>query len=221
MNKHRINYIINQIKKNNNVEIINKLLFECLLQNDIAWNLLFESKEQFSNAINDLNKWLKNDYVLIGGLAIGAHSIPRTTNDIDIIAKLTNRKILSSGSFGFSKPKSKEDNFYICKHIKSNIIIEIFTTKSKDIPNSENIIKSAVLLDVFPDTKARVASLEYLIYSKMQRLIDRDKVDINSLLVSNFELLNAKLLFRLLKKNGFKKLREFVSPEIMLKILNK
>lgn len=142
---------------------------------------LFESASS-----NDLNKALKDvakvlvdsDYTLIGGLAIGYHTRPRGTDDVDILllneesVAVVHDLLQKSGLFKRARAHAEI-------HKETGVEIELLSPSF--IKQPEDLVKSAIDNSIqveFGDTVVNVATAKHILALKLDRFSFKDKADI-------------------------------------------
>ena len=148
-----------------------------LLEDVRQINLLTESKGQFNVVLRDLAQ-LGGEWVLAGGLAVGYHTKPRGTQDVDIFFSdeeaLATLKNHLGGSFRQTRPHALE-------HKATGIEVETLTPEFLKI--SPQIV--AMAIKTAEDRKGvSVVSREGLVALKLQRAENKDKGDIEAIIAA-------------------------------------
>ena len=143
---------------------------------------------------------IKLDYIIVGGVALNLHGVPRMTYDIDIMIKLTKqnmRKIINQlKKWGYRlKIPLKESTLFDFKKLKSFIKeknLKALSFYHEDMPIAEidivlysplpyqRLKKNAVFFDIYEE-KIPVINIHDLIYIKSKSKRKQDKADVESL----------------------------------------
>lgn len=143
-------------------------------------------------ALIDLANLTPNvDWVLIGGLALGAHAQPRSTQDVDVL--VISEEDVSSLMDKVSA-KFKKYTRHALEHRRTGVTLEIVTPDSIEVSSKliQGVMKSAEEHTV-DGRKIRVVTASGLIALKLQRAIKKpnstlgiqDQVDIRNVLKAN------------------------------------
>ncbi len=133
----------------------------------------------------------KNKYVIIGGVAVQAWGRPRLTGDVDIVITIPQDKIYDIVSIffsnGFSIPKDARVRLQRglavkLKHIEGSVDLRI-ASYSIDT----QALKRAKSFTIY-GSRIRIASKEDLIVYKLARFDNRDKSDIETVLLRQLTL---------------------------------
>ncbi len=112
--------------------------------------------------------------VLIGALAAGVHSRPRTTLDVDML-------FLSEAAVPENVPGFKRVRAHAFEHRETGVEIEVLTPEFLQMP--------AILVQkIFATARDGVASAEGVIAAKLQRASRRDQGDIEEILDAHPEI---------------------------------
>lgn len=143
---------------------------------------------------------IKLDYIIVGGLAVNLHGVPRMTYDIDIMIKLTKenmKKIINQlkrwgyrlkiplyekDLFKFNKLKKlmKKKNLKAISFYHENMpIAEIDLVIHSPFPY-QRLKKNAVFFDIYGE-KIPVINIHDLIYIKSRSKRKQDIADVESL----------------------------------------
>lgn len=128
-------------------------------------------------ALNDWKKVIKQEFVLIGGLALSYHVKPRYTQDIDVM--LMGEDHIPDDAQGFRRIRP-----HCFEHTKTGVEIEVLTATFLKIP-LELIRK--VVEDAVESGGIKVASRKGLIALKLSRYSLQDQADIELLFEGLFE----------------------------------
>ncbi len=165
--------------------ILNKLrkTFEETLNTSDSVRSLFEnaSSSDLRKALTDVAKLLIDvDYVLIGGLAIGYHTRPRGTDDVDILLvdedSVQNVHSILQRSGLFKKVRA-----HACEHKETGVEIELLSPTF--IKQPETLVRSAVqnsLRVEFGSNTLNVATAKHIVALKLDRFNIHDKADIQN-----------------------------------------
>jgi len=146
----------------NNSSELNRTLFESTLAPEVV------------SALSDWIKNSKNSGVLIGGMALSYHAIPRYTSDIDVIYLSENDvpKMVQ----GFKKTRS-----HAFTHVQTGVEIKILTPEFLKIPRE---LVQAIVKTSASSNGLQIASKSGLITLKLYRKSRRDQADISDLIRS-------------------------------------
>ncbi len=150
------------------------------------------------------NEGLIDDYALIGGLALSAWIRPRTTQDIDLVVTVSERRkwadLISvietrlrkrvAANKGTQRTNIKEKFSFISGQIEVDVI------STKGFALAEEAMRKAAISNVF-DMNVKVVTPEYLILLKLLPLGEQDILDIKALL----KKADRTKLFSLAKKH--------------------
>jgi len=133
----------------------------------------------------DVAEYVNVEYVLIGAAAVGVHTIPRTTQDIDFIAHIEKVKFyrflegLTEAGFAFDKERVEKQykEGYFIEISYRNIPIDILLTS---IPIFYKAIKQAMSISIF-NKNIKVAKEEDLIILKLLSARQTDRADIQQI----------------------------------------
>ena len=137
-----------------------RTLFESIIPNEVI-QALRDWKDNYS----------KNNYVMIGGLAMSYYGRPRYTEDVDLI-------FLSDDEIPKSVYKFRKNRNHAFEHIKTGVEIE---TLSPNMINKDRIFFDVVFKDCIESDGLKIASPVSLIALKLDRFTEVDKSDINFL----------------------------------------
>ena len=153
---------------------------------------LTEGTGPLKSALDDFAASVDVPWVLGGGLAIGFHTRPRGTQDIDVfIADEDLAKVKAS----LPKDKFKSNREHAVVHRGTGVEVELLTPKHLGI--DVELVRTAVETAI-PQENVKVLSREGLIALKLQRGSYQDKADILNLIGSEAVDLSA---FPLSSKN--------------------
>ncbi len=137
---------------------------------------------EVKDAFIDFIKSCKEEFVLIGGIALSAYIKPRTTMDVDLLIKNTQTFELISKEVNSSFKKITGISL---QHNKTHCEVEVISPET--INQSEElydaILKTSVIAD-FAGYEIKLVSLKYLIVLKLGRITEKnpkgfqDKADI-------------------------------------------
>lgn len=157
------------------------------------------------------------EWVLIGGLALGAYAKPRTTEDVDIL-------VVSDDSMDEIaqklSSKFKKTTKHAFEHRRTGVSLEVVTPTT--VPVSEQIMKDVLAsaeTHVVKGYKVKVASAAGLIALKLHRATGtstramQDQVDIRSILQANGHQDLSKYGLKKAEKDLYEKLWQAVSSE--------
>lgn len=163
---------------------------------------LFESTDKniLKIALTDVAEVLKDTpYVLIGGLALGFHTKPRGTDDVDVLVlsdeqiQHVHMKLNQSGKF----KKSRE---HASIHKQTGVEIELLSPQF--LKQSDELVKFAINKSQkvpFGDNMLSIASADALVALKLKRFSAQDKADIQQLI-----------------KNGVSDISHIISDNLLL-----
>ena len=148
-------------------------------------------------ALNDWKNNYKNDYVLIGGIALSYYVKPRTTTDIDVL-------FLTLNDIPKNVIKFKKHRSLAFQHNKTHVEIETITPESINVPIS---IAQAVFNTAIMNDDIKIASPSGLVALKLFRFNLSDQADIENLIINTtIDLTPFNIPLSLLKKyNKIKK----------------
>jgi hypothetical protein len=138
-------------------------------------------------AFEDFSKLIKSkNYSVIGGLAVGKYTLPRTTVDIDVIVPDDQEIIKIKEELRQSFSGSE---FHILKHKENGIELELLTPQF--IETSKTLIKDSIKTSK-KDDGVNVVDVRHLIALKLGRALNidndksyQDKMDIRKLVRNN------------------------------------
>lgn len=151
---------IRDIQKMNTINDGNRTLFESIISQEIVL------------ALEDWIKQEKNNYVLIGGLALSYYVRPRYTTDVDIL-------FLSENNIPNKVVNFKKHRKLAFQHNQTHVEIETITPESINVPI--DIVKKVFETSIIKDD-IKIASSSGLVSLKMFRFDLQDKADIVNLI---------------------------------------
>lgn len=180
---------------------ISKLTKTLRIADDVRLLTKIGSGLPLSTTIEDLSKLLSNkaQWCLCGGLAVGYHSRPRGTDDIDIL--LENDNILSY-VFGLTSSRFKKISDHMISHIKTGVTIDLITPK---FINADSIVVNKAIQTAQPTsigkTSIPVITREGLVALKLNRGNLQDQADIEAIIrsggridISSYPLTDKQIL---------------------------
>lgn len=142
--------------------------------------LLFESRQgPLASALSDLIPQMNVPYVLGGGLAIGYHTRPRGTEDIDIFLRSEEDLFSLVNNIG---ARFRRHRKHAIEHRPTGVEIELLTPEFLGI--NRRVIDTAIDTAIKDEDGINVVSRSGLIALKLQRSDRRDLADIESLVAS-------------------------------------
>ena len=142
---------------------------------------LFEnaSPSALNIALKDVAKVLADtDYALIGGLAIGYHTRPRGTDDVDILL-LSEEHVLAVHDLLQKSGLFKRARAHAEIHKETGVEIELLSPSFIKQPHA--LVKSAIDNSIqveFGGSVVNVATAKHILALKLDRFSSKDKADI-------------------------------------------
>lgn len=168
-------------------EILNKLkkIYKNSLEETIkvadSVRKLFESSpaNELNRALTDVANILKDTkYVLIGGLAIGYHTKPRGTDDVDILL-LNEDQVISVHKLLENSGLFKKSRGHASIHKDTGVEIELLSPSF--IKQPETLVRSTIDNSIkvkFNGFILNVATAKHILALKLDRFNAKDKADI-------------------------------------------
>ena len=139
---------------------------------------LTESTGPLRSAIDDFSSAVNVPWVLGGGLALGFHSKPRGTQDVDVFIRNEDLELIKNS---LPKNKFKAHRAHAVEHRPTGVEIELLTP---DFLNIDSKLINLAIERAIDQRDIRVMSRESLIALKLQRASYQDMADIITLIKS-------------------------------------